>query len=396
MIIKPFRAIRYDKDLKNVISPPYDIINFSLKEELKQKSEYNVVRLILPEGEDKYKVAGSLFDDWIDRAILIKDDRPALYPYKSIYKINGSSKILQGLLAIFKLSPFKKDVIMPHEKTFSAPKKDRFDLMKSCRTDFSPVLGLYDSLNGPKLDFDSIINSADNLLDFETDGLTHQLYRQQDKQKIDKILKVLKNYPIIIGDGHHRYETALNYRNFTADSGIKTDGHNWVLIFLVDMAGDNISLLSIKRILKGISLDKMKIKLSKFFDFHNPDIFNGDNKSFLASGGGKAYTMTKKATVEKFLDGIDLSHTQKQIPTVVVDKLIIDYALKDENIKTIYYEDDKENEIYKDEVVITTHPIDYHTIVEVVNENGTMPQKSTFFYPKIPTGLVINRLDCDV
>ncbi len=396
MIIKPFRAIRYDKDLKNVISPPYDIINFSLKEKLKQKSEYNVVRLILPEGEDKYKAAGSLFDDWIDRAVLIKDDQPALYPYKSIYKINGSSKTLQGLLAIFKLSLFKKDVIMPHEKTFSAPKKDRFDLMKSCRTNFSPVLGLYDSLNGPKLDFDSITNSADNLLDFETDGLTHQLYRQQDKQKIDKILKVLKNYPIIIGDGHHRYETALNYQNFIADSGIKTDGHNWVLMFLVDMAGDNISLLSIKRILKGISLDKMKSKLSKFFDFHNPDIFNGDNKSFLASGGSKAYTMTKKSAVEKFLDEIGLSRTQKQIPTVVVDKLIIDYALKDENIKTIYYEDDKENEIYKDEVVITTHPIDYHTIVEVVNEGGTMPQKSTFFYPKIPTGLVINRLDCDV
>ncbi len=396
MIIKPFRAVRYDKDLKNVISPPYDIINFNLKEELKKRSKYNAVRLTLPEGENRYKSANLLFNSWINNGVLIQDNLPSLYPYKSAYEIGGNQKILQGILAIFSLSPFKKGVIMPHEKTFSAPKEDRFNLMKSCHVNFSPILGLYDSLNGPKLDFDFITSNADSLCDIEADGFTHQLYRQQDKQKIDKILKIMKNYPIIIGDGHHRYETALNYQAFMADNGVKTNGHNWVLMFLVDMADDNISLLSIKRVIKGISLDKMKGKIDKFFDFHNPERFDTDNKSFLAADSNKTYALTQKPSVGQFLDSLGLSQAQKQIPTVIVDKLIISYALQDENIETVYYEDDKVSKIYKDEVVITTHPIDYHTIVDVVNEGCTMPQKSTFFYPKIPTGLVINRLNCDV
>jgi len=398
MIVKPFRAIRYKTDLKNMVSPPYDTIDYNLKMKLESKCSYNIVRLILPEGENRYENAGKLFHKWIDEKVLLQDNDRSIYPYQSFYKINDTVKSMKGILAIFKLSEFKKGVIMPHEKTFSAPKADRLNLIKACSANLSPVLGLYKSSKNAAIDFDAVIRNSVMLDEFSTDdGIGHRFYSLSDTDLIKQSMDILKNYSVIIGDGHHRYETALNYQKFmTQNGGSAVNGHNWILMFLVDMSGDNISLLSINRMINGINLNKFKAAASDFFDFSEPVHFNDNHNALFVTDGKRSYTVTAKRKAVRFLDNLDISDVEKKIPTVIVDKLIADFLLKDKGVKVEHYGDDKNVKIEENSVFIKLHPVKYEIIEDAVNNNYTMPQKSTFFYPKVPTGLVINRLDQDV
>ncbi len=398
MIIKPFRAIRYKTDLKNMVSPPYDTIDYSLKMKLESKSPHNVVRLILPEGKNRYENAGKLFHKWIDEKVLLQDSDRSIYPYQSFYKINDNVRSMKGILAIFKLSEFKKGVIMPHEKTFSAPKADRLNLIKACSANLSPVLGLYRSSKNAAIDFDALIQNSIILDEFSTDdGIGHRFYSLSDADLIEQSMNILKNYSVIIGDGHHRYETALNYQKFMTQKGVSiANGHNWILMFLVDMSGNNISLLSINRMISGINLNKFKAVLSEFFDFSEPIHFNDNHSALLVTDGKRSYAVTAKHKAVKFLDDLGISDVEKKIPTVIVDKLIAGFLLKNKGVKIEHYGDDKNVKIEENSVFIKLHPVKYEIIENAVNNNYTMPQKSTFFYPKVPTGLVINRLDQDV
>ena len=397
MIVKPFRAIRYSKNLKDLVAPPYDAINSDLKSQLKSKNPYNVVRLILPEGENRYENASTLFHEWLEKGILIHDEKRSIYPYQSFYKINGTVRSMRGILALFKLSEFKKGVIMPHEKTFSAPKADRLNLMKACGANFSPVLGLYKSSSTAKVDFDYIAKNSVLLDEFESDDKTeHRFYGLQNSVIIERIIDILRNYPIIIGDGHHRYETALNYKMLMEEQGAIYDGHNWILMFLVDMADENISLLSINRKIKGVNLEELIPSMKRFFDIYPPENFADDPEAILISGKKGSYSATAKPEAMQLLDNMGISEVEKKVPTVVADKIIAEFLLKDKDTKIRYYGDDKKVMLEDNSVLIKLHPVKYEVIEDMVNNNYTMPQKSTFFYPKIPTGLVINKLDQDV
>jgi len=381
-----------------MVSPPYDTIDYNLKMKLESKCPHNIVRLILPRGKNKYENANKLFHKWINEGVLLQDSERLIYPYQSFYKINDNVRSMKGILAIFKLSEFKKGVIMPHEKTFSAPKADRLNLIKACSANLSPVLGLYRSSKNAAIDFDAVIQNSVMLDEFSTDdGIKHRFYSLSDSNLIEQSMNILKNYSVIIGDGHHRYETALNYQKFMTQKGGSTvSGHNWILMFLVDMSGDNISLLSINRMIRGINPDKFKAILSEFFDFSEPIHFDDDHNALLVTDGKQSYTVTANHKAVKFLNDSGISDVEKKIPTVIVDKLITSFLLKGKGVKVEHYGDDKNVKIEENSVFIKLHPVKYEIIEDTVNNNYTMPQKSTFFYPKVPTGLVINRLDQDV
>ncbi|MCX7796514.1 MAG: DUF1015 domain-containing protein [bacterium] len=371
--VKPFVGLIYNKDivdkLEDVISPPYDIISPELQRNLYNRHLYNIVRLELPlgNGEEKYLEAGKTLRLWLENKILVPSKKPSYYFYEEIYTLDKEERILRGFFGIVKVEPFEKRVILPHEFTFPKPKEDRFNLLKYIKSNVSPILGMY---------FDEVGISKEL---WEHVKLEEPLF-SSDRFKIwvvDDVLEDISNFfrdrTILIADGHHRYETALKYRELMELEYGKFGPYSYVMMFLVDAYSGGLSLLPTHRIIKGVSKD-FEDMLKNSFLLEKTDLIEITQDEHLVYyyKKGEAFKFRTKelnvASLHEFLSKFD--------------NLSITYSHSIEEVKSLV-----DRGTYESAFIVNPPSMD--TLRCIVEKGDRLPQKTTYFYPKIGAGLVI-------
>lgn len=427
--IKEFRGLRYNKnmqeELKLLICPPYDIISDNEALHYLNKSEYNIIRLELPKGKDKYYKANKLLSEWINEEILVYDNVPCIYIYEQEFIINNIKKNLKGLICLVKLEDFSSGVIIPHENTISKAKEDRLELLKSTQCNFSSVYSLYDDENNYIQNYIDLYSS--NLREVEVmddQGVTHRLWKICEISVLEKIKNAFNDKKLYIADGHHRYETALRYNK------IYNKNYNYVMMYLVDMKNKNIEVLPTHRLIKNIAnfdFNDVLKKLCKFFDIAKFDginianlvlnkntnhkrmpgfiIYGGGNKCFLATLKVDKYNSIIKENGCKMsnvgstdLINVNLINIDTYILEIFVFKGIFritendidngNYLLYTKDINILKHIVDKKD-AQAGFIVRTITPKEICMVAELKQK---LPRKSSYFYPKPITGLIINNL----
>jgi uncharacterized protein (DUF1015 family) len=436
--IAPFRAVRYNlekiQDPARVMAPPYDVISPALQDQLYQRSPFNLVRLILgkvEEGDDavenRYGRAAGFFQRWREEGILVRDGQPSIYLYDEEYQVEGlGSVVRKGFLALARLEDFATGMVKPHEQTLSGPKADRLRLTKSCRANFSPIFGLY---SDPCCVQEALTwELKKRLPDVEVtddEGVVHRLWRVADNTVVQKIRDLLENKPLFIADGHHRYETALNYRDFRRAQVEEFSGKelfNYVLMYFANMEDQGMLIFPTHRLVHDLTdfrLEPFLTELSRFFQVESRTLDPDDEESRrevqnslrnkgrdrivlgLFAGGRSVYFLTLKD--EKSMDAFFDDKTSKTLRTLdvtVLHRLVLEKMLhitpdaqeKQTHLKYVKNFDDPFAMVRSGEcqLAFLMNATRMGQVRDVANAGEKMPQKSTYFYPKLLSGLVIN------
>ncbi len=422
-VIKPFKGMRFDTEkageLKSLCCPPYDIISEEQRKEFIAQNEYNVIRLELPrEGEDVYARAGEVLDMWRDQGVLIYEDRPAIYVYEMEFNAYNKRRSVKGIIARVKVEPFSKGVILPHEFTLSKAKTDRFNLMKATNCNFSQIYALYMDSEHTTLNTIDELSTGDAPYEFtDDDRITHRLWVITDEDVIEKLCADFEDRKLYIADGHHRYETAVNYRDYCRENGISNEGdaQDYQMMYLVDMEHPGLVVFPTHRMVrdlpnfdKNIVLDGCKeyFETEKFDSVGNMNTllskkYKEGKKAFaFYVGKGEWYMLTLKdiGVMSSVLP--DLSAASQQLDVSVLHSLILEktMGIDKENmanqINLTYTKFFEEAIIKVDkgefQCSFILNPTRVTEIRDVAAEGEKMPQKSTYFYPKMITGMVMN------
>lgn len=417
--IKPFKGIRYNRSLvsnpADLITPPYDVISPFEQEQLHAKSPYNIIRLEFGkveagdnDTENRYSRAANIINLWLQEKVLQVEGTHSYYLYEQCFTYNSSQFRRRGLFAALKLEPYSSRVILPHEITMAGPKKDRLELLSHSRTNISPIFTLFPDPEGEmEIYFESVIN-GDPLIDTTDDsGQNHRVWQINDPVLLDQITASLSPQPLLIADGHHRYETALNHFQQTGKTG--SPGAGYVMSILVSMKDPGLMILPTHRILGPLSkgqgklLAKLIEKEFTIVDYGDPRLLNRER--FLEelerrlAENAFGYLSSRQSCL--------LVPKNKKGDSELSVSLLHDHLLK----PLLSLEDDEEKAA---DILSFSHDFS-STLQEVVEGNSeaafilptipvkkvldyalqgmTMPQKSTYFYPKMPSGLVLRHLD---
>lgn len=428
----PFKGVRYEregsKNMALVVTPPYDIISDAERDVYYSNSEYNVIRLSLGKEEqgdgtenNKYTRAKRFLDEWMKGGILKRDDKDSLYIYEQEYSLpTGERKIMRGFICLVGLEDLESGHIYPHERTLPKPSEDRFRLIKAVRANISPIISIYSDRHNR---INSILKTEvkrEPVLKFaDEEGITHDLWVVQDDKTIEGIVSEMKSLEVFIADGHHRYETALKY------SKEGDGGNKHVMMLLVDMNEGGISILPAHRLLRNVrKIDEQELE-SRLLEHFDLEVFRFDGdeldqrkKMFehmwkksdkhafgMYVGSNKYYLLTLKddAIIDKEINE-DKPRIWKELDAVILHSLIIDglFGVKDdgsiryeESIKFIKSRDTAIQAVYEKEydVALFLNPTRMSQVENVGKTRVRMPQKSTYFYPKPLTGLVMNVME---
>lgn len=441
--VKAFGGLRYSTkagELARLVCPPYDIISEQQRMAYLAANSNNLIRLELPrEGNDPYKQAGEVLSSWLDTGILAVDKQPAIYIYEEEFEAYGQRKTLKGINCLVKLEEFSQGVVLPHEETLSKAKQDRFNLMKACGCNFSPVYSLY-------FDEDANIYSAIDRLSqgkpdeefTDEDGVIHRLWVVTDPQACADICSGFADKKLYIADGHHRYETALNYRRWLHEQGIEAPVGDYIMMTLVNMEHDGLVVFPTHRIIKDLPQFELKETLGrceKYFEIKEKTCaidavmnytdgtgsvlsdgskgssisfelgrrYDEGNISFALYAGGDSFfelTLRNKNQLAELLP--EKSKAYCELDVAVLHSLVLEecFGIDKENManqKNLVYTRDAQEAI--DEVdsskancAFIINPTRVDQIAAVAAAGDKMPQKSTYFYPKIITGMVMNKI----
>lgn len=427
-VIKPFKGMRFDTEkageLKTLCCPPYDIISEEQRKEFITQNEYNVIRLELPkEGDNVYVRAGEILDLWRSKGVLIHEDKPAIYIYEMEFNAYSKRRSVKGIIARVKVEEFSKGVILPHEFTLSKAKADRFNLMKATNCNFSQIYALYMDSEHTTLKTIDENSKADAQYQFtDDDNITHRLWVCTDEAVIKKLVNDFADRKLYIADGHHRYETALNYRNYCRENGISKEGdaQDYQMIYLVDMEHPGLIVFPTHRMVRDLAdFDKNNVLESckEYFDIERfnsvgnmnstlADQYKAGKKAFaFYCGKGEWYLLTLKDI--SVMDSVlpELSPASRQLDVSVLHSLVLEktMGIDKENmanqINLTYTKFFEEAIVAVDkgefQCSFILNPTRVTEIRDVAAAGEKMPQKSTYFYPKIITGMVMNDIGVD-
>lgn len=427
-VIKAFRGMRYDTekagDIAQLCCPPYDIISERERRAFLAENEHNVIRLELPrEGEDVYATAGEVLSLWKSRGVLIHEDKPAIYVYEEEFNAYNSRKAIKGIIARVQLEEFEKGIILPHEFTLSKAKADRFNLMKATDCNFSQIYALYMDEAHTTLDTIDALSSGDPDCKFtDSDNITHRLWIVTDEAAIAKLVADFADRKLYIADGHHRYETALNYRNYCRENGISKPGdpQDFQMIYLVDMEHPGLVVFPTHRMVRDLPAFDSEAVLrgcEEYFDvtsFDNVSNLNAalaeqyakGNKAFaFYCGKGKWHLLVLRdiEVMDRVLP--DLSAASRQLDVSVLHTLILERVLGIDkenmanqiNLTYTKFFEEAITGVDRGEFQCSfiLNPTRVTEIRDVAAAGEKMPQKSTYFYPKMITGMVMNDLSVE-
>ena len=420
--LKPFKALRYtDKAGKigEICCPPYDIISEEQRLDYIKKNEHNIIRLELPkESENPYKTASDILNKWLNDGILKKDDEPAFYIYGESFEVNGKNYSFKGIIGRVKLEEFEKGIVLPHENTLSKAKADRFELMKATNCNFSQIYSLYIDKEGttPNL-INSVTTDAPDKTFTDSDGVAHSLWICTDKTVCDEITNQFKDRKLYIADGHHRYETGINYRNYCHENKInEDDGCDNIMMMLVDMENPGLVVLPTHRVVFGIEnfdFDRISKDATEYFDIEKvasysllkekmDEGFENNIKVFGCYTSGEYYLFTLKAKISEIKELADMDTSLSNLDVTVLHSLILEKYLgidkenmaKQINLSYTRDADEGIDSVNKgSNACFFLNSTRISEIADVASAGEKMPQKSTYFYPKLITGLVMNQLN---
>ncbi len=438
--IAPFRGILYKpspagaagNDVSALIAPPYDVISDRERQELEGRSPYNSVQLILPKDrqggttDERYEVAAATLRDFLQRGVMARDEQPALYRYHQIFTPPGEASappvVRRGFICRVRLHRFAEGVILPHERTLAGPKADRLKLKRATRTHLSQVFGLYDD---PQREADAAFAELEReepaLHGQTSDGVTHRLWRLTDPAAIAAVQRVLRSRSIYIADGHHRYETMLALREeLRREPGYcgPSSAVEYGSIFLCNVADPGLLVFPTHRVLHslpGFSLDALLAKLTAYFRIEEAPVppHSGAEvrkelqqrgtagPSFLVVSGGRAVYMTLRASAD--LAALSGPAVLRTLDVTLLHALVLEQALgidRAAQVAQTYlrYVNDNEQALQAArapdvQAVFLMNPTPVAQVMACSDAGEVMPQKSTYFYPKIASGLVLNPLD---
>ncbi len=436
--VVPFRGMRYNteifKNIDDVTAPPYDIISKDGQKKLYDKNEYNIIRLDFgmefdtdTDDNNRYTRSGDYLKKWTEEQILIKEDEPAFYIYEQIFSLGDgdAAHSLKGLLSLVELREFADRVVLPHEYTISKAKTDRLNLMRTTKANMSPVYSLYldDEENIARLIEENSHRQPD--ITFVTDeNITQNIWVVKDKDVIDKISKMFENKQIFIADGHHRYETALNYRRERHEADATAVGvkdYDYIMMMLVSMSNSGLFVFPTHRLVQNIErFDENLLigSLTEQFSVSKIHFTEGDYASIITerlahtvdenlfaiyTGGTYYYLLKLKDT--QYIDEVisDHSDAYKHLDVTILHKLILEehLGIDEENMrsqKNLVYTREASDAIkaVKDgeyQAAFLINPTKVSEIRDIANAGEKMPQKSTYFWPKLVTGIVINKFE---
>lgn len=438
-VIRPFRAVHYNPsripDLGRVVTQPYDKISEEMQKRYYEASPYNLVRVIRgragaeDSSEDNvYVRAARHFREWMEEGVLASDDAPAIYPYQQEYEVPGGAGrrlLRRAFIALCRLEDYAARVVHPHEETLSAPKADRLELLKATRAHFGQIFALYSDPEGL---VESLWAEQVGARPWEeaTDeyGTRHRVWRLGEKKAIERVAAGMAEKKLVIADGHHRYETALAYRNYCRAQGIADGRAEYVMMTFVRMESEGLTILPTHRLIHGqpaFFWEEFLAQARSSFDveeFPNSDESAGRAQEFLerlAKAGRErpafgAYAGPGKLALLRLrhdfqFDQVlgDLAPTLRRLDVILLHRLVLErilgidrQAVREEKNLTYHREFSaaaREVKEGKAQLCLLLNP----TPVEAVRDNAlaglTLPQKSTDFYPKLLTGLAIYWLD---
>ena len=432
--VSPFKGITYNKEkidkLNDVTSPPYDIISSNMQTELYEKNPYNFVRLILgkqnsddTKQNNRYTRAKKQFDSWIKESILIGSDKTAIFPYKIEYKVKNQSKTMNGFFVLLKLDPEYKQV-KAHERTLSKPKADRLNLMRACNANLEPIELLYideKDIIRKKID-ESLGEPIISVKGY--DNFTHKLWKIEDKYTISQVVGDLKDKILFIADGHHRYQTAINYADEMEKKTENQDDNasfKYRMVILANIFDEGLSILPTHRLIKmsNIDLENLVEKLGKYFTIQEKrvDDLNKDYETlgkrikdelatekehkFAMYLKSKYYVLTLKD--EKLIDKFAGDHSKiwKTLDVSILHKIILEHLLGinegnlEDHVKYIRVDEEAIQFVEEGDYDLSflMNPTKIEEIKAIAEVGEHMPQKSTYFLPKMLSGLVMYKID---
>ena len=412
--IQPLRALRYDPSttggLQDVVAPPYDVIDAEQRAELAQRSPYNVVRIDLPEGgADRYDNAAALLSEWRNSGVIVEDDGPALWTLEQDYTgPDGRRRTRKGFFARVRVEEYGPGRIRPHERTHPGPKEDRLRLTRATAANLSPIFSLYsDPRNEVRGALESHAEPWAQTTD--DDGTVNRLARVSDARVIETVAAALRDTELLIADGHHRYETARVYADEIGGDG----PHRYVLMCLVALQDPGLTVFPTHRLVNGLRPDQHEAlanALKQDFEIEQlagtselvPAATDPLQIGYIDSRFRKPYMLTLKdqAIADAALGDHALPY--RRLDTAVLEALILKGALgmSDEDIDELnglgYARDfDQALELvasaaYDAAFFMAPPPIEQ--VQQVAAAGESMPPKSTYFFPKVPTGLLFNPL----
>ncbi|HYG75607.1 MAG TPA: DUF1015 domain-containing protein [Planctomycetota bacterium] len=441
--VKPFRALRYNQSKVSapasaLVCPPYDVIDAAMQDALYKKSEHNVVRIEFgktsPEdkpGSDRYSRAAETFEKWIIENVLRQDSKPAFYLYEQTFDIasGGASRsqvvTRRGIFGACKLEPFGTGCVYPHEETFGGPKADRLALMQACEANLSPVFGLVPDETGTMTELlkKGVSLKKPDVEVKEENGVVNRLWVIDDESWVAAMQENLAGKNLFIADGHHRYETSCNYRNERRAKDNDPDGkldkdYNYTLMMCVPMSDPGLYILPTHRLIQeapGLSKEAFLKDSAALFDTRDASeqelfataeeqagpvkfgvIFKDGSRKLLTVKPAAAEAM-KKAQPAK-------SDAWRSLDVSVLQELVLKGILKLSEEKVLRKEGVSYTPDTKQAIAKVTDKAGHYvmgfvlrpTLIEQVRDvstrNEKMPQKSTYFYPKLLSGLVIRKL----
>jgi len=432
--IRPFRALRYNThdalSLALVMAPPYDCISPELQDELYRTHPHNIVRLILGKDQpadgparNRYTRAADLLAKWQATGILARDPSPSLYFYQQEFDVEGRSYLREGFLARVGLEEFGTGKIFPHEETMPGPKEDRLKLLRATRANLSPIFGLFpDEKNEVAEAFrcgklcDPVAQTVDG------DGIVHRLFACADPNVTDRVIALVGPKPLFIADGHHRYETALAYRNERRAAGEAIGPDHpaaSVLMLCVSMHHPGLAILPTHRILRGLpdlGAEKLKAATAEHFAWHEcvgAEATSGRMLDHLNASKGHVFGLwtrdTSKAFVltlkdPKVMDAAAADHSKawRKLDVAILQRIFLGMdlpkAVADASklkLSYVHLADQAFDAVHEEgaDGALVLRPLPVKSLQDVAQENERMPAKSTYFYPKAISGLVINPLD---
>lgn len=416
--IRAFQALRYTQDagrLEQLVAPPYDVISPEMRAELGARSEHNVVWLTLPESlsDDrskfvKYARAASRLSEWRRDGVLAADLEPGVYRLEQrfVNPLDGMERVRTALITLLKLEPYEKGVVLPHEQTFPKHKEDRLRLLEATRAHLECIFGLVEDDDRRLVRLIESAPFAETCAVVTDDGISHSLSRCTDEGAIREIQRYMSRSRVWIADGHHRYETALKFREALGDQPALIP-EDFILIALSSMKDSGLALLPTHRIVTGFdtSLAEAKVRLETYFHTRRmgndeladavKELANPKVRVFgivLPGQTGLLATLDDPRVALKLVEnGSDLL---KMLDVTILHEIILKRCFGIEGLERIEYTRDAHEAVSRvessnDTMAVITNPPTVEEMRRIAEAGEKMPQKSTYYYPKLLSGLLM-------
>jgi uncharacterized protein (DUF1015 family) len=431
--VRPFRGTHYNESLiqnwSDVICPIFDVITPQMQEELYKKNEFNFIRLEygreLPQDtleDSRYTRSAATLEEWLNKHILVDDEKPAIYIYNQSFTYMGRQYNRRGMIARVRVEEWDQNVIRPHEVTGASDKSDRLNLLWALQANTSPIMVLY-SDNEQKIS--SLLNAQEKrepVLSMENiEGVDYTVWAITEPDIIKQISNLLAEQPLYIADGHHRYESALNYRNEMKACSTQYTGnepYNYTMMTLIEFSDAGLLILPPHRLVRGIQkpiLAELMDKIEVFFNIEEipvdtPDLWKRIDDMleetnivrFIMFG-----TRPDKLLLLELKDQFSVnqmipyfhSDLYKGLDVSIINHVILENLLaidKEDEQTKVAYSYDREDTIKRVQskeyqLAFIIRPVRVDIIKEIADIGDKMPRKSTYFYPKLPAGIVFNR-----